>query len=60
MGDDHWTAADDAVEEIRESRRRLWARFDDDPTKMLTYLQDLHHELIRQGWKEAPPPPARE
>jgi hypothetical protein len=29
--DERWTAADDAIEEVREIRRRISARFDHDP-----------------------------
>jgi hypothetical protein len=35
-----WTAADDAIEEVREIRRKLWAQFDDDPEKMVAYLME--------------------
>lgn len=59
MSEEDWTAADDVVEETREARRRLWARFDDDPEKYMAYMQELHQELLRKGWKEAPPPPKR-
>jgi hypothetical protein len=32
--DEPWTAADDAIEEVREIRRRISARFDHDPVKL--------------------------
>lgn len=59
MREEEWTAADDVVEETREVRRRLWARFDNDPEKMIAYLRELSAQLLREGWKEAPPPPKR-
>lgn len=55
MTDEEWTAADDAVEEVREVRRRLWERFDNDPEKYIAYLRELSEQLIREGWVEAPP-----
>ncbi|HEU0300331.1 MAG TPA: hypothetical protein VFR37_12770 [Longimicrobium sp.] len=39
--DEPWTAADDAVEEIREIRRRISARFDDDPAKLAQHYMEL-------------------
>jgi hypothetical protein len=35
--DEPWTAADDAIEEVREIRRRISARFDHDPVKIGEY-----------------------
>lgn len=35
-----WTAADDAIEEIREIRRQLFARFDNDIEKYGAYLME--------------------
>ena len=32
--DEEWTEADDIIEEVREIRRRISARFDDDPVKL--------------------------
>jgi hypothetical protein len=55
MSDEEWTAADDAVEEVREVRRRLWERFDNDPKKYMAYMRELHEQLLREGWTEAPP-----
>jgi hypothetical protein len=34
---EEWTEADDAIEEVREVRRRISARFDDDPKKMIEH-----------------------
>jgi hypothetical protein len=39
--DEPWTAADDAIEEVREIRRRISARFDDDPAKLAQYYMEL-------------------
>lgn len=49
MSDDEWTAADDAVEEVREVRRQLWERFDNDPVKYGEYLRELCDEMARAG-----------
>lgn len=32
-----WTAADDAVEEVREIRRKISARFNHDPVKLVEH-----------------------
>ncbi len=45
-------AADQAIEEIREVRRRISAEFDQDITKYLAYLQEeekQHQEQIQRG-----------
>lgn len=47
MCDEEWTAADDAVEEVREVRRRLWERFDHDPVKYGACLRELCEQLAR-------------
>jgi hypothetical protein len=49
MNDEQWTAADDAVEEVREVRRQLWERFDNDPVKYGDYLRELCNDLARAG-----------
>lgn len=36
-----WTAADDAIEEVREIRRRISARFDDDPARLAEHYMEL-------------------
>ncbi|HEX2208706.1 MAG TPA: hypothetical protein VHG93_13550 [Longimicrobium sp.] len=36
-----WTAADDAIEEVREIRRRISARFDNDPGKLADHYMEL-------------------
>ena len=42
---DEWTAADDAIEEVREIRRQMWARFDNDPKKLIEHYieRDKQH-----------------
>jgi hypothetical protein len=55
MSEEEWTAADDVVEEVREVRRRLWERFDNDPDRYVAYLRELSAQLVREGWVEAPP-----
>jgi len=45
-------ASDQAIEEIREVRRRISAEFDHDITKYLAYLRELEKEYpeqIRRG-----------
>jgi hypothetical protein len=51
MCDEEWTDADDAIEEVREVRRRLWERFDNDPGKYVAHLQEFHDQLVRDGFK---------
>jgi hypothetical protein len=45
-----WTAADDAIEEVREIRRKISAQFDDDPVKLVEYYMELdkqyQHRLV--------------
>jgi hypothetical protein len=40
--DESWTEADDVIEEVREIRRQISARFDHDPVKL------VEHYLERQ------------
>ena len=42
---DEWTAADDAIEEVREIRRQIWARFDNDPKKLIAHYVELDKQL---------------
>lgn len=56
MNDEEWTDADDAIEEVREVRRRIWERFDNDPRKYVAHLQELHDQLVRDGVIKANPP----
>ena len=48
--DEPWTAADDAVEEVREIRRKLWAQFDNDPVKMIEYLMEQEKQYPERLW----------
>lgn len=34
---DEWTEADEAIEEVWEIRRQIWARFDNDVEKLIAY-----------------------
>lgn len=54
MGDEEWTAADDAVEEVREVRRELWECFDNDPAKYGAFLRDLCEQLVRADVVKGP------
>ncbi|MBW3569943.1 MAG: hypothetical protein KY467_02440 [Gemmatimonadetes bacterium] len=38
--DEAWTEADDIIEEVREIRRKISARFDDDPVKLGEFLME--------------------
>lgn len=38
--DEPWTAADDAIEEVREIRRQISARFDHDPVKLVEHYME--------------------
>ena len=42
---DEWTEADEAIEEIWEIRRQMWARFDNDLEKLMAYYieRDKHY-----------------
>jgi hypothetical protein len=47
--DEPWTEADDVIEEVREIRRKISARFDDDPAKLGAFLmesQKRHGSLL--------------
>ena len=44
-----WTAVDDAVEEVREIRRQISARFDHDPVKLVEHYmkrQERHGDRL--------------
>ena len=47
---------DEVLDEMHEVRRQISARFDDDPEKLIAYLQEYHRQLLVEGWVEAPPP----
>lgn len=51
------SAVDEAIEEIREVRRRISERFGNDPVRLCAHLRERHAELVKQGWPEAPPRP---
>jgi hypothetical protein len=38
--DEPWTAVDDAVEEVREIRRQISARFNHDPVKLVGHYME--------------------
>lgn len=42
---DEWTELDDAIEEVRSVRRRLSARFDDDPHKITEYYMEYQKQF---------------
>jgi len=51
-----WTEADDIIEEVREIRRRISARFDDDPAKLAQHYMELqqrspHRVVDPRTWK---------
>jgi hypothetical protein len=48
---DDWIEADDAVEEVREIRRRISAQFGHDPAKVGAYHRALS-ERFQQRWAE--------
>jgi hypothetical protein len=56
MSHEEWTAADDAVEEVREVRRQLWERFDNDPVEYRDYLSALCEQIAGAGLIKVPPP----
>jgi hypothetical protein len=41
---EEWTEADDIIEEVWEIRRQLWARFDNDPEKVMEYYLELEKQ----------------
>jgi hypothetical protein len=48
--DEPWTEADDVIEEVREIRRRLFARFDNDPVKFANYLMEMQNRHPERLW----------
>jgi hypothetical protein len=42
---EEWTALDDAIEEVREVRRQIWAEFDNDPYKYYVYLVEYQKQF---------------
>ncbi|HST60898.1 MAG TPA: hypothetical protein VLK84_19505 [Longimicrobium sp.] len=43
---EEWTDADDAIEEIREIRRQIWARFDNDPEKLMAHYIERDKQYV--------------
>jgi hypothetical protein len=52
---EEWTEADDAIEEVHEIRRRIWAQFDNDPEKVVAHYMELDKLYADRMIK---PPPA--
>lgn len=48
--DEEWTEADDVIEEVREIRRQFWARFDNDPVKVVEYLMEWQKQHPERLW----------
>jgi hypothetical protein len=42
---EEWTALDDAIEEVREVRRQIWAEFDNDPYKYYEHLLEYQKQF---------------
>jgi hypothetical protein len=42
---EEWTAPDDAIEEVREVRRQMWAEFDNDPRKYYEHLLEYQKQF---------------
>lgn len=53
-------AVDEVLDELHTLRLALDTQFDHDPRKYLAHLRELHQQLLREGWVEAPPPPIRQ
>jgi len=47
---EEWTAADDAIEEVREIRRQISARFDDDLDKLFDHYVELEKRHAGRLW----------
>lgn len=60
---EEWTELDDAVEEVRAVRRRISARFDDDPAKIAEYYMEYQKQfgdrLLKPELNEKPSGPDR-
>lgn len=53
-------AVDEVLDELHEVRLAIDARFDHDVHKYIAHLNELGQQLLREGWVEAPPPPAKQ
>jgi hypothetical protein len=42
--DEPWTAADDAIEEVREIRRKISEQFDHDPVRLVEYYMEVQKQ----------------
>lgn len=51
-------AVDEVLDELHELRLAMSAQFDHDPEKYIAHLREVDEQLLREGWVEAPPPPA--
>jgi hypothetical protein len=51
---EEWTALDDAIEEVREVRRQIWAEFDNDPYKYYEHLLEYQKQFAHRfpKWAE--------
>ena len=49
---------DEVLDELHELRLAIEAKFDHDPGKYIVHLREVHEQLLREGWVEAPPPAA--
>jgi hypothetical protein len=52
---DEWTEADDAIEEVWEIRRQIWARFDNDTEKLMAHYIERDRKRAEQRIKTPPP-----
>lgn len=50
-----WTEADDAIEEVHEIRRRIWAQFDNDPQKVVAHYMELDKQFADRMVKSSRP-----
>lgn len=46
--------SDPLLDELDDVRRRTWDACDRDMDKYFTMLEERQHQLLREGWKEAP------
>lgn len=51
---DDWTEADDAIEEVHEIRRRIWAQFDGDPQRVVAHYMELDKQFANRMIKPRP------
>lgn len=62
MMNEPWTEADDIIEEVREIRWKISARFDDDPVRLGEFLMESQKRhgtrLVYPGTRQAGKPTA--